>query len=1201
MASSEEAATLPARAAPTRGNSIADVLAALVTLAGLVFTGLAIRRELSHPVRVAAPRASFATLARADGAVKVRDADSLVWDLAAGGEALARGDAVFVPPDGFAEVRFDDGSTLSVEATSLVVLDAREDDASRPSVRLRQGGLTARLATTGLTVVTSDARAELSASAQASVSVSAEGARLEVTEGAAVVRGAGASSEVRAGSAVETSGRGVRRVESAGVLLMPGPSARRYFAGPAASVRFEWEAPDADVVLELADDRAFTRLLSSRTAQGRSVIVTNLAPGAYFWRVRGASGTWTTQPRALLLVRDRPPDPISPTRGQVLYLPGASVATFRWSEVSGAHRYQVQIGDESTFAHPRLDGSVERAELRLGPFAPEGVYLWRVRAVDPERGQSPWADPVRFRLVIEPLPAPPELYDPELDLAAPRVPAPLPPRPGRLEGAPAPAGRGAPPPPTLGPQGWLWRLVGGVALAAEASPPEPPAAAAPELSVLLRWSSVPGVSQYVLEVAEDPEFTRVALRQRVTEPWYRWRTASRRPHWWRVQSIDAKGREGAFSAPRQLAAVLAAPVLLAPLDTATVSIGASMPVISLEWQPERLAYGYVVEIATDPEAGHVIHRESVTEPGARFVPPGPGVYHWRVRALDGAGGEEESKPRRLAVALGAPVPTAVAPRVLRSGEALVLSASSIAGAEAYELEIASAGDFAVPLLHELRPAPSLTWVPPGAGRWLWRARAVGATAVSPWSPAAELVALLPAPVVRAPRAAEDLASRVPELPVRVELEVVPGAEGYRLELFAVDDERAVLSATVTSSAWTSPPIAAGAWTLVASALAGGTVSEPTRVAFVRTQVPPLPAPALTSPGAAARIVFWASPPPVVFAWQAVPDATAYELDLDPPDDASTAAPRAPPLLVRVPTYELAGLAAGAHGWRVRAVDAADVPGPWSEARHLSLEAARGGVAALTVDPGPVPVGRVEPAHVRLELHDADGAPVVGELRAQALHGSLGVLTAVAAGVFVADYLAPAEGRLAYDELSLERAGDAAALMARVPLLPSARLRVGVSGGVVSNFASPVAPTVALDGDYRVARVLGELSATVRVGYHRKQLSAAGALDASAVQHTVPATLGARLALLRGPVVPYVGAGVVAALLVSTVRVEGQTADERTAWGLGFEGAAGCELAGIGPGSAFGEARWGRLRAASGDVAYDGGGLAVAVGYRLDLW
>jgi len=556
MAPFEEAATLPAR--PARAVSIADVLAAMVTIVGLGVTSVAIRRELTHPVRVATPRVSFATLARADGAVKVRDGDSLVWDLAAGGEALARGDAVFVPADGFAEVRFDDGSTLSVEASSLVVLDAREDPASGPSVRLREGGLTARPAATGLTIVTSEAQAELSPSAQASVSLSREGAHLELTSGAAVVRGAGTSSELRAGGALDATRGGLRPTESAGTLVAPGPSARRYFAGAAATVRFEWHAPEPEVVLELADDRAFTRLLSSRAAQGRAVTVPDLAPGAYFWRVRAHDGEWTTPPRALLLVRDRPPDPISPTRGQVLYLPGATVATFRWSEVSGAPRYEVQIADDASFTRPRLDASVDRTELRLGPFAPEGVYLWRARAVDPERGESPWAEPVPFRLVIEPLPAPPELYDPELDLAVPRVAPPLAPRPDHGGANPTAPARPAPPPvapappPPPGPHGFWWRLVGGVALAAEPPPAAPDATSPPELSVLLRWSSVPGVTQYVLEVAEDAGFTHVVLRQRVTEPWYRWRTTSRRPHFWRVQSIDAKGREGTFSAPRQL-------------------------------------------------------------------------------------------------------------------------------------------------------------------------------------------------------------------------------------------------------------------------------------------------------------------------------------------------------------------------------------------------------------------------------------------------------------------------------------------------------------------------------------------------------------------------------------------------------------------------------------------------------------------------
>jgi len=429
---------------------------------------------------------------------------------------------------------------------------------------------------------------------------------------------------------------------------------------------------------------------------------------------------------------------------------------------------------------------------------------------------------------------------------------------------------------------------------------------------------------------------------------------------------------------------------------------------------------------------------------------------------------------------------------------------------------------------------------------------------------------------------------------------VPGAEAYHLELQGDGD--AALADTVTAPTWTSPPLPAGSWTLVATAVAQGASSEPTRVAFVRTQAPPLAAPVATTPDDATRIVFWAAPPPVTLGWQAVSDAAGYQVELDAPEVVAAAAPPSvAPLRVAGLGHELAGMAPGAHRWRVRAVDADGEPGPWSTSRTLWLAPAQGAVAALTVDPAPVPVGLATPAHVRLEVRDADGAPVTGELRAQALHGSLGALTAVGAGVFVGEYVAPSEGRLEFDELALERAGEPAVPAARLPLLPAVRLRAGVSAGAVANFAAPIAPQVALEADYKLARVLGGLGATVRVGYHQKQLSTSGALAASAVQHSVPLMVGGRLALLHGPVVPYAGAGVLAALFVSTVRVEGQAEDERSVWGLGLEATAGCELARLGPGSVFGEARWAWLRARAREVAYDGGGLAIAVGYRLDLW
>ncbi len=565
------------------------MLAALALL-GIAQVTFAIDRELLRPDARRMDGAEVAAvLVRHDGVVKRRDRQSLMWQKVRAGEEVRDGDGLFVAAQSFAEVRFVQGATMLVEDNSLVVVRG----AGEPGVTVHDGGVSVATGGRALEVASRGARATLAPRT---------GARFVTS------RGGASELEIMRGGAQQI-GEGVQLIKDAARLVKPAPHARIYFTGARAEVAFAWEA-SGRVVFELADDRSFTRLLAVRALAGRELTMPSLAPGVYYWRVRAADATWTSATRMLLLLRDAPPEIIYPASGQVVFLPGARRALFRWSRVPGATgRYLVKIGHDPSLASPVLTREVEGEELSLEAFAEEGVYYWGVRVLDPERGAAPTSRAARFRLITEPLLAPPVLYEPELDEA----------------------------PPPSRPHGWWWRLIGGVAAASELGPWP---------AVVLRWSAVEGADGYVIELSRDEKFARVVRRERVPRPYFRWSRAGPEVYFWRVRSVDAKGREGLFSAPRRIDGL----VEVVPVAEITEAVReAPSPPLPLPPEPSFVPFGEpsfergLVSIpapAPEPELEPELEPESEPEPEPVSEPapkPAPRKARAALRAGASAG------------------------------------------------------------------------------------------------------------------------------------------------------------------------------------------------------------------------------------------------------------------------------------------------------------------------------------------------------------------------------------------------------------------------------------------------------------------------------------------------------------------------------------------------------------------------------------
>jgi hypothetical protein len=166
---------------------------------------------------------------------------------------------------------------------------------------------------------------------------------------------------------------------------------------------------------------------------------------------------------------------------------------------------------------------------------------------------------------------------------------------------------------------------------------EPPASAKrPVGDVDLRWTHNPDAAAYVVEVARDAKFAEIVMR----DEHVRAETMGFHPvnsdfgaadgvYWWRVLSVTADGRRGAWSDSQ---ALVLRPTPRAPLGR----LSPDGAFVELRWggRPEDRAE---VELARDEAFQQIVARGDFDAPGGKLARPPSGRYfaHYRFVEPDG--------------------------------------------------------------------------------------------------------------------------------------------------------------------------------------------------------------------------------------------------------------------------------------------------------------------------------------------------------------------------------------------------------------------------------------------------------------------------------------------------------------------------------------------------------------------------------------
>ena len=359
---------------------------------------------------------TVASVKQASGEVKVRLAFTLGWRGANRGAEVHDGDALFVPPGAEATLSFIDGTELSLDERSLVVIERPR--AGVRSVTLRQGSVSGRAGSNGLTLQTSAGEARLDAQTEARVELTGQQLEVSVKSGTAKVQGgAGGQKIIASGQRVAAAKAGTTELAAYLVELQaPDAQARFAFRGDPAAVTLTWSGePPAGARVQIARDRLYAFVDTEHPATGGRLVIKEPSKGVTWWRIVDGEGHPISEARRFTCVEDVAPVAMYPRSGEVLFAPPGTAVGFAWAPLPGISRYRLEISPSQGFEPVTVSEVASGATARLSLSLNEAMWFWRVR-VDDESGLGAPSEPMRFRVIHKGIPEAPELLNPEIEV-----------------------------------------------------------------------------------------------------------------------------------------------------------------------------------------------------------------------------------------------------------------------------------------------------------------------------------------------------------------------------------------------------------------------------------------------------------------------------------------------------------------------------------------------------------------------------------------------------------------------------------------------------------------------------------------------------------------------------------------------------------------------------------------------------------------
>jgi hypothetical protein len=284
-------------------------------------------------------------------------------------------------------------------------------------VTLRQGSVSGRAGTEGLTLTTPAGEAHLEAETEARVELTGKQLEISVKKGTAKVSGKGGQKTIAKGQRAAAAETGTTELAPWPVSLgLPEAQARVPFRDQPAPVTLSWSgAVPEGAKVQVARDRLFAFVEFELPATGREAVLNQPSKGVNWWRVVDAEGRPLSEGRRFTCTEDVAPVAMFPRNGEVLLAPPGTELSFVWAPIAGITKYRLEISPSQGFEPVTVSEVVTGATARMRPSLNESTWFWRVRAED-ESGFGAPSAPLRFRVIHKGIPEAPELLNPEIEV-----------------------------------------------------------------------------------------------------------------------------------------------------------------------------------------------------------------------------------------------------------------------------------------------------------------------------------------------------------------------------------------------------------------------------------------------------------------------------------------------------------------------------------------------------------------------------------------------------------------------------------------------------------------------------------------------------------------------------------------------------------------------------------------------------------------
>jgi hypothetical protein len=604
----------------------ADLFILVFCFAGVFASGLAFWLEYNRTL-VKLNEDPVGTIVFKNRTAHRKIEDRVAWDRLKQESPLYNGDTVRTAEESQAIITYrDEVTSVSLSENTLIQIFYDEERGAR--IDFSQGNLDVSSGSGAVLISGRGSSVEVRGGSRAGLSQGRDGFGLSVFEGRVELDG----SDVGPGGVLFFGNDGTPGTDPLVAVTSPGNFSRVYGGpGEKVPVGFSWNTSnftgETRVVVEVAEDRKFSRLVETRNVRDVSSVSIPLGTGSFWWRVYPAE-EGGEEPEssfypygAVEVLPLNPVKIISPSREKEFALAGG--VPFSWSPVEGAQGYLLEISAGEDMSSPAVSRQIQGTSVVQNGLE-SGRWYWRVTPV--------------------------------------------------LSGLSA-AGADFAGSSEIG--GFTVRSSGGVLSVPQLNSPSRNGIVAAENPRLL-WKYDTGVSFWTVEVADNSLMSDPVVKQNTNVNYYTFPPSvleNGRTYYWR---IIANG-EGAAASPSEVGVFTAAENAweqraVYPPDNYSLAAG-ELGGLEFTYRSGVPGQNYF-QVSSGSDFSVLAVNEPAEAYGSRFISGlEPGVWYWRIYT-DTPAGPAASPPRRFNLVSGDRTPDLAVPAQLERGEPLSASWSA---------------------------------------------------------------------------------------------------------------------------------------------------------------------------------------------------------------------------------------------------------------------------------------------------------------------------------------------------------------------------------------------------------------------------------------------------------------------------------------------------------------------------------------------